>query len=177
MSSTPIAAVLGLGRRVMGEAIGNARGSLEAIACAVTDRRELCEQEAAGGVGDLQRLSVATCLELLGSGTIGRLAYVARAGAPDIVPVNYVLRDGAILIRSGPGPKLQAAERRETVGFEVDELDPGTHTGWSVVVTGRAERLTFAVADRLDLPVPWVNGVRRHTLRIQPRHIEGRRLL
>ncbi|MCU1602427.1 MAG: flavin-nucleotide-binding protein [Frankiales bacterium] len=177
MSNTPVGSLLGLSRRVMGGAVGNARGSWEAIACAVTDRRQLCDQERDEGPGALQRLSAAACLELLASGTVGRLAYVARAGVPDIVPVNYVLKDGAILIRSGPGPKLQAAERRETVAFEVEAVDPAAHAGWSVVVTGRAERLRAAEADRLDLPVPWANGVRRHTLRIQPRHVEGRRLL
>jgi hypothetical protein len=36
-----------------------------------------------------------------------RLAYVARAGVPDIVPVNLALDGGRLLVRSGPGPKLQ----------------------------------------------------------------------
>lgn len=162
-------------RHVAGSALRNARDSLDVITTAVADRRQL--QQESVDPGDLQRLSVGACLELLGGRSTGRLAYVARSGVPDIVPVNYVLRDGAVLVRSGPGPKLQAAERRERVAFEVDEIDEDTHTGWSVVVTGRAERLSFVTADALDLPTPWVNGPRRHTLRIQLHHVEGRQLL
>jgi hypothetical protein len=49
--------------------------------------------------------------------------------------------DGDLLLRSGPGPKLQAAERREVVAFEVDDLaDDGT-SGWSVLVVGVADGL------------------------------------
>ncbi len=173
----PLRAGAALSRYVVGSAASNARESLSTIARSVADRRQLAAHEESHDAGDLHRLSVGTCLELLETHSIGRLAYVARAGAPDIVPVNYLLHDGAILIRSGPGPKLQAAERREQVAFEVDDIDAATHTGWSVVVTGRAERLSPRDADALDLPIPWVNGVRRHTLRIQPRHIEGRQLL
>lgn len=173
MPWTPLSA---LGKHVAGSAVSNARVSLEAIACAVADRRHLRVQEDSAKVGDLQRLSVGTCFELLATQTTGRLAYLARAGAPDVVPVNYVLRDGVILIRSGPGPKLQAAERRELVAFEVDDLNRDTRSGWSVVITGRAERLSYSDADALDLPAPWVNGVRRHTLRIKPMHVEGRQL-
>ncbi|MCU1592850.1 MAG: pyridoxamine 5-phosphate oxidase-related FMN-binding protein [Frankiales bacterium] len=166
---------LALGRRLAGSALDNARASLTSIADAVSDRRQLQGQP--HEVGNLERLTTGACLELLATRTTGRLAYVARAGSPDIVPVNYVLRDGAVLIRSGPGPKLQAAERRERVAFEVDDIDEVTHSGWSVVVTGRAERLSFVQADALDLPTPWVKGPRRHTLRIALQHVEGRRLL
>lgn len=174
---TPLDAGKALSRLVVGRALDNALASLGSIADAVADRRDLRAQEASGDPGDLQRLSVGDCLELLATRSTGRLAYIRRAGVPDIVPVNYVLHDGAIHVRSGPGPKLQAAERRDLVAFEVDDLDEATHTGWSVVVTGRAERLPFAAAAAQDTLAPWANGPRRHTVRIQPQHVEGRRLL
>ena len=176
MQWTPLSASRALSRRVAGSAVNNARASLEAIACAVADRRHLRVQEDSVEVGDLQRLSVGRCFELLDTHSTGRLAYLARAGAPDLVPVNYVLRDGVILIQTGPGPKLQAAERRELVAFEVDDIDRDTRSGWSVVITGRAERLSYSDAAALDLPAPWANGIRRHTMRITPRHVEGRRM-
>ena len=82
-----------------------------------------------------------------------------------------------MLIRSGAGPKLQAAERRELVAFEVDELDDDSHSGWSVVVHGRAERVTEPDgADSAELPLPWAAGPRVHTIRITPRRVTGRRI-
>lgn len=169
---------LGSTRSLLGSALSNARRSLAEIGAAVDDRRQLLRDlEEAAVPGDLLALSPGTCLELLATRRVGRLAYVARAGVPDIVPVNYSLRDGAILIRSGPGPKLQAAERRDRVAFEVDDVHEATHTGWSVVVLGRADRLSAAEAARLEDHEPWANGARRHTLRLRPERISGRQLL
>ena len=117
----------------------------------------------------------AECLELLASRTVGRLAYVARAGTPDIVPVNYRYVDGRVVIRSAPGPKLQAAERRERVALEVDELDEETRSGWSVVVHGRATVLR-PEHEPPEGAVPWAPGPRRHVLQVVPERVTGRRL-
>ncbi len=170
--------VLGLPRHLWGAALDNARRSLIEISAAVTDRtRQLEDLKSGSQSGDLLRLSPQACLDLLGSRTTGRLAYVARAGVPDIAPVNYVMAGSDLLIRSAPGPKLQAAERRERVAFEVDDIDEQTQHGWSVVVAGVAEPLTPEQAAQLPQPVPWANGSRRHTLRIRPTRIDGRKLL
>jgi nitroimidazol reductase NimA-like FMN-containing flavoprotein (pyridoxamine 5'-phosphate oxidase superfamily) len=169
---------LTVGRQVLGSAVGNARRSLDEISVAVQDRRRQgADLVDARESGDLQRLSSSACLELLATRSAGRLAYVARAGTPDLVPVNYLLDNGTILIRSGAGPKLQAAERRSVVAFEVDDIDEQTHTGWSVVVIGRAERLSNREAALLAAPQPWANGSRHHLMRIQPTRIEGRQLV
>jgi nitroimidazol reductase NimA-like FMN-containing flavoprotein (pyridoxamine 5'-phosphate oxidase superfamily) len=113
-------------------------------------------------------------VELLAANTVGRFAYVARHGAPDVVPVNYAWSDGAILIRSGPGPKLQAAQRGECVAFEVDELDVDRRTGRSVVVSGRACVVVRHPGE--DDPDPWADGPRRHLIRIVPSRVDGRRI-
>jgi hypothetical protein len=177
LHTTPLS-LLALTRRLVGGAVSNARRSLEEIAGAVDDRGALLAHLDDGiEAGDLLRLTPAACVELLATKRTGRLAYIARAGLPDIVPVNYVLDGGAVLIRSGPGPKLQAAERREHVAFEVDEIDEQTHTGWSVVVSGLAQRLTWEDALRRGAPEPWATGTRRHTILIRPQRIEGRQLL
>jgi nitroimidazol reductase NimA-like FMN-containing flavoprotein (pyridoxamine 5'-phosphate oxidase superfamily) len=127
--------------------------------------------------GDLIELSHATCLDLMRTCSVGRLAYVARAGVPDVVPVNYVLDGEDILIRSGPGPKLQAAERHDLVAFEVDSIDEEQHRGWSVVVHGVAHRLTGAEAKHLPVDVqPWAVGPRPHVIRVRIRRISGRRV-
>jgi hypothetical protein len=177
LAATPLS-VLALSRRLTGSALGNARRSLGEITDAVQDRGRLLERlDHALDSGDLLRLSPAVCLELLATRSTGRLAYIARAGVPDIVPVNYLVQDGLIIIRTAPGPKLQAAERREHVAFEVDDIDETTRTGWSVVVAGLAERLSGQEAARYRQPEPWATGPRRHTLIIRPQRLDGRQLL
>ena len=162
-------------------ALDNARAATGALSLAVQDRRGLAPHPADGEPaepGHLTVLARAECLALLATRSVGRMAYVARAGVPDIAPVNYALDGDAVLVRSGPGPKLQAAERREVVAFEVDDLDEDGHRGWSVVVVGRAATVPAAQVAQLGerLPEPWSSGPRRHVLRITPTRVTGRRL-
>lgn len=158
-------------------ALGNALDSLDEISRAVRQRAHLSALlEAPSAPGDLAALDEAECMALLASRSVGRLAYVARAGVPDVVPVNYAVRDGVVLVRTGPGPKLQAAERGDLVAFEVDDVDEASRTGWSVVVHGRASMVpTDGTAD--GPPSPWASGPRERLLQITPRRTTGRRLL
>lgn len=165
-------------RRLTTGALDNARRSLEDISRAVSDRRTMQEQlEQAADPGDLQVIDPAECLSLLATRTVGRLAYLARAATPDVVPVNYALTDGKVLIRSGSGPKLQAAQRRDLVAFEVDEIDEHSHSGWSVVITGRLSVVPVDELGASQQPSPWANGPRRYLMRLDPRRVTGRRLL
>lgn len=151
-------------------AVENARHALEDVRRAIAERAEL-HGTARHGVVPMCESDI---LDLLERQSVGRLAYIARAGVPDVVPVNYTWTRGEILIRSGPGPKLQAAQRGETVAFEVDELDVEQRTGCSVVVVGRASVVARVLDGRL--PQPWTDGPRRHLIRISPDRIEGRRI-
>lgn len=156
-------------------ALANARQATHTLTTAVEDRRSLAE--ALERTGDLERLSRQQCEQLLATRSLGRFAYIARAGAPDLVPVNYAMEsEGNIIIRSAPGPKLDAARRHDLVAFEVDHIDEHTQTGWSVVVTGRAEVIA-PEQPRTAEPEPWAAGPRRHTIRIVPQRIDGRRLV
>ena len=171
-------AVLRATKQLTHGALDNARRSFEEISRSVDDRRHLQKDLLQPqGPGDLGSLTRADCLELLGTQVIGRLAYVARAGVPDIVPVNYVLSDGQILIRSGSGPKLQAAERKDTVAFEVDALDEASRSAWSVVVSGQLSLISPAESVSGALPEPWATGPRRHLMRLQLGRVTGRRLV
>jgi hypothetical protein len=152
----------------------NAREATMSLALAVADRLALTDVPDGDIEGALHPMTRDECYEVLRAGSLGRFAYVARAGTPDIVPVNYVVDGEDILIRSGPGPKLQAAERRELVAVETDAFDEGARTGRSVVVIGRAERLRSAVAE--TGPTPWADGPRRHLIRVRPTRVTGRRL-
>ena len=61
---------------------------------------------------------------------------------PSIIPVNYLLDNDKIVIRTDAGSKLAAALRGAPVAFEVDGVDETHQVGWSVVVRGRAEEIT-----------------------------------
>ena len=67
---------------------------------------------------------------------------MTTAALPNILPVNFRFDGRHILIRTGRGTKLDAATRNAVVAFEVDEVEPNTRSGWSVVVTGMARELT-----------------------------------
>ena len=173
-----LGAVDRLGRRVLGAALDNARTSSAALTQQVRLREALAPPED-DEPGSLVRLDRATCLELLASRRTGRLAYVARAGVPDVVPVNLALDGERLLVRSGPGPKLQAAERREVVAVEVDDIDEELRTGWSVVVAGRARRLHTSEVAALPadlLPEVWARGPRSSVIAVALTRVEGRRL-
>jgi uncharacterized protein len=174
------ASAVRIGRHLGSSAVSNARQASAALAGSNTERHALQpgSDEGPAEPGELARLSRERCLLLLASRSIGRFAHVESARALDVVPVNYSSRsDGSILFRSGPGPKLAAADRGDVVAFEVDDIDEATRTGWSVLVVGRARRLgDVASAGPVELPEPWARGPRSHVVLIEPTRIEGRRL-
>ena len=119
------------------------------------------------------------CLELLRQEEVGRLAIV-EGGHPLVFPVNYVLDGEDIVFRTAEGTKLSAGVRGP-VCFEVDNIERSTHTGWSVIVSGRLEEVTKADGARLQrlqaLPVePWAPGLKDHWMRVVARSITGRQI-
>ncbi|MGW2464320.1 pyridoxamine 5'-phosphate oxidase family protein [Streptomyces sp. NPDC004457] len=87
-------------------------------------------------------LDPAEALRLLGSVSLGRIVFTQQA-LPAVRPVHHVLDDGDIVILTQEGAALvsQAQQSGGTgvvVAYEADVLDPDTHLGWSVVVTGYA---------------------------------------
>ncbi len=80
------------------------------------------------------------CLRLLAPKTVGRLGLTSGA-LPTVLPVNYRLVDDRVVLRTNVGSKLEAATTNAVVAFEVDDVDPVWHTGWSVVVTGVAREI------------------------------------
>ncbi len=81
------------------------------------------------------------CWRLLRSAELGRVG-VTISAAPVILPVFYTVLDDTIIFRTGTGTKLTAATSATVVVFEVDHFDPGTDTGWSVVMQGVAREVT-----------------------------------
>jgi nitroimidazol reductase NimA-like FMN-containing flavoprotein (pyridoxamine 5'-phosphate oxidase superfamily) len=127
----------------------------------------------------LEMLERKECLRLLAAHDVGRLA-VVDAGRPVIFPVNYVLDGETVVFRTDSGTKLEAS-RRAPVAFEIDELDPDRHEGWSVVVLGYAEEISVFDPPRVRrlqwLPLhPWAGGEKAHWVRIVPVTISGRQI-
>src|SRR4051812_7997034 len=126
----------------------------------------------------LEILSSEECLRLLGQAHVGRIA-LSIGALPVVLPVNFALLDTDIVLRSGPGTKLDAALRDSVVAFEVDSFQPFDHTGWSVMVQGIASEITdpptLARAEALPLR-PWAGDCMNRFIRIDTQQISGRRL-
>ncbi|MFJ4809609.1 pyridoxamine 5'-phosphate oxidase family protein [Streptomyces longwoodensis] len=120
------------------------------------------------------------CLRLLVTAPVGRIVYTRQA-LPVITPVNFGLdADGAVLLRTSTASELAHAVDGAVVAFEADEVDADTHSGWSVVVTGRAGIVTDpAEAARLERVTPnsYAPSPEGVFVRIEPELITGRELV
>lgn len=116
------------------------------------------------------------CWSLLGEAEIARVGWQSPDGVT-IVPVNYVVADGALWFRTDPSSTIAREAGGNRVVVEVDHVDPQLHAGWSVIVTGVAELVEFLdVPDMLvDMRV-WPGGQHSLFVRVDPDEITGRRL-
>jgi len=123
----------------------------------------------------LQVLDRDACLRRLGRGGIGRVAF-SDGGRLAILPVNFVLVDGDIVIRTSTGAALyRAALSGDDVAFEVDELDPGYRGGRSVLARGHLTTVDATPAAARALH-PWGNAAADVFVSIAPTEITGRRI-
>jgi nitroimidazol reductase NimA-like FMN-containing flavoprotein (pyridoxamine 5'-phosphate oxidase superfamily) len=124
----------------------------------------------------LRSLSTEECLELLGRERLGRVG-VSIGAMPVILPVNYRLFEGSIVLRTAPGTKLSAALMGAVVGFEIDHAEPDHAAGWSVLVVGHASEIRDQTAlervRRLPL-ASWAPDRRDHFVQIPVEHVSGR---
>jgi len=129
----------------------------------------------------IEVLAPAECLRLLASVPVGRVGVTIDA-LPAVLPVNFVVSGGAIVFRTVPGTKLDAATAGAVVAFEADSYGPVPSTGgWSVLVRGVAHELTEtgALAKVGALPLEswaWDGGADRF-VRIAPTVLTGRRVV
>lgn len=123
----------------------------------------------------VEELDVDACWELLAAGDFGRLAVATDHGV-DIFPMNYLVKDRLIYLRSAPGSKLVNITERPTIAFEADGIH--RRSRWSVVVKGNAQRLGFDS----DIEESGVLDLRSQDpttkwnyIRISPESVTGRR--
>lgn len=128
----------------------------------------------------MEELSESTCLSLLRTVDIGRLAVVAEDGGVDIFPVNFTVDHGTVVFRTAPGTKLDRLLAERRVAFEADHFDWYEHVAWSVVVKGDAElvRRRSDLEELYDVEVhPWHPRHKPHHVRLVPTLVTGRRFV
>ncbi|WP_369386924.1 pyridoxamine 5'-phosphate oxidase family protein [Streptomyces sp. CG1] len=125
-------------------------------------------------------LDTSEALRLLGTVSLGRIVFTRQA-LPTVRPVHHVLDDGDIVIRTQEGAALTAHAQQDggkgvVVAYEADVIDPATHLGWSVVVTGYARLVTDPadLARVRTLLAPWEPYEDLdHAVRILPHLVTG----
>jgi hypothetical protein len=132
----------------------------------------------------VEALDETQCLSLIAGGGVGRIGYSSRFG-PAVLPVNYELYEGTIVFRTGLHSSMVQdlrtgiADAEYNVAFEIDQMQPVTQEGWSVLVQGAAH---FVESDEELAPIgrlgvqAWAGGPKEQFLRIVPTHITGRRI-
>ncbi|GLV88186.1 hypothetical protein Slala03_78750 [Streptomyces lavendulae subsp. lavendulae] len=127
-------------------------------------------------------LDRAEALELLATVPLGRIVFTQHA-LPAVRPVNHLVEGEDIIIRIHEGGALASLAAPAdapgvVVAYEADVIDPHTHLGWSVVVTGYARPVADAedLGRYADLLRPWVGRPMTGALRIRPDLVTGFRL-
>ncbi len=161
--------------------VTDSAGAVTDSAGAVTDSALLAwaDREASRCSTELDRTEA---LRLLGSVSLGRIVFTQDA-LPAIRPVNHLLHHGEVIIRTHEGAALaslteHAEDEGVVVAYEADAIDPATHCGWSVVVTGYCHLVTDPddLAHYQALLHPWADHRMSYALRIRPDLVTGLRL-
>jgi nitroimidazol reductase NimA-like FMN-containing flavoprotein (pyridoxamine 5'-phosphate oxidase superfamily) len=125
-------------------------------------------------------LSREECLRLLASHRFGRLA--VAMDSPVIRPLNYVFDESSqsVAFRTADGSKFHAMLINGNAAFEIDGIEPGSRTGWSVIIAGMTEEVTnpseLRRLERLGLET-WTPGRKAHWMRIRAWTVSGRRIV
>jgi nitroimidazol reductase NimA-like FMN-containing flavoprotein (pyridoxamine 5'-phosphate oxidase superfamily) len=119
-------------------------------------------------------LSREECWTLLARERVGRLAY-RLVDEVHVVPVNYAVRGESLLVATGEGNKLLAAELQAEAAVEIDDL--AGEEAWSVLARGRLEHLPEDATDELDDVVAssWLRTLKYDVVRLVPTAVSGRR--
>ena len=132
---------------------------------------------------DVVELDRAEALRLLASVDHGRVVFT-REALPAIRPVNHLVDDGRVIVRTRLTAKVSTAVRSGNaseviVAYEADDLDPQQRLGWSVVVTGPATTITDPdqIARYEQLLQPWVNMTMDTVIAIEPEIVTGVRIV
>ncbi|GAB3767773.1 pyridoxamine 5'-phosphate oxidase family protein [Microlunatus parietis] len=123
-----------------------------------------------------KELTRAESLYRLGSVSLGRIVFTHNA-LPAIRPVNHIVDDSGLIIRTHHGAAIiSAAVGGVVVAYEADVIDPDTRVGWSVIVIGTARFVTNTeeISRFHRLLRPWVSEpTMDHVIRIDTKLVTG----
>jgi hypothetical protein len=114
------------------------------------------------------------CWSLAASRPVGRLAWAGPHG-PTVIPVNFTATGSEVIVRTTAYSEVARECDDALVAFEVDDVDPSAHSGWSVLFRGRARLEYGAPKDETEHEV-WLSGPRSLRLRIAVTEVTGRRI-
>lgn len=124
----------------------------------------------------VRELSADECWLLIRRQSLGRFAFPQRERAPLVFPMNYLVFEDTLIVRSAPGTKLENLLHTSLVTFELDGSDRAHW--WSVVMEGCVRRMDaddeIEQTGAVDL-VSWNPVPKFDFLRITPTLITGRR--
>jgi hypothetical protein len=127
----------------------------------------------------IEELAPGDSLRLLGSVPFGRVVFSHRA-LPAVRPVNHRVDGDRIIIRANLGSAISdevGVDGGTVVAYEGDMLDSAARTGWSVVVVGRARRISDESGRYSIAPHSWVSGTLEELIAIQAEIVTGFRLV
>lgn len=141
----------------------------------------------APAAGAAEVLNQSTCLALLRSVEIGRLAVIVD-GQPEIFPINFIVDHGGVVFRTAAHTTISQAALAGAVAFEADGLSSSDQASdgmaWSVLIKGQAQSIANVpdLVETATLPLhSWYGEVdpshRQMFIRITPTSISGRRFL
>ncbi len=129
----------------------------------------------------VEELTPHEAMRLLGSVSLGRVVFTARA-LPAVCLVSHLVDGDHVIVRAGSDAAILSAGMASAgtvVAYEADAIDPAESLGWSVTVVGVAHRVTDpdAVAAFLRALRPWTHGRNDQVISIDPGMVTGFRLV
>ncbi len=121
------------------------------------------------------------CQYLAGTltGGVARLALIDPEGRPALLPLNYAMVEGDLVVRTADEVVVEAAEARANVGVLIDAASPdGQRLAWRVLAQGPIrsageDDLVDWSGKSATAELPPVAG--EHYLRINPEVLTGTR--
>jgi len=129
----------------------------------------------------LAELPPQECLSLLGSVSLGRVVFTARA-LPAIRPVCHLVDGDYVIIRTDRDAAITSelrADASAVVAYEADAIDMAEHLGWSVIVVGVARRVIDPDEAAIYRRVlrSWLGGAKDQVIAIHADMVTGFRLV
>lgn len=129
--------------------------------------------------GNFRTLATDECMELLGTTTVGRVAFTDAEGQ-QLIPLNFAVIDSEVYFRTSTNSVLDVlAQGADDVAFGVDYYSE-YRDGWNVTVKGATARVSdpalYEQVMSWSRLRPWAGGERGEVIHLTARSIGGRRV-